>query len=253
MSNPQRGRVYRRCACRDATGKQLGARCPKLAGARHGRWAFAVDMPSLDGRRRTKRRSGFSTRAAAQAALGKVLEYERTGIVTNDKQTVADYLAEWLHDKTPALKSTTTARYAQVPRPPKHEPGCWTPGEAARFLRWCHDHDDPLADLFEVLVGTGLRKGEALALHWNDIDLDDHVLFVRYTLSNVNNTTPVFTTPKTKTSRTWIGLSDRVATALRNRSIMMLQTSRVRASPLWNASACRSGFKLARGQPLADL
>ncbi|WP_433270863.1 site-specific integrase [Actinosynnema sp. CS-041913] len=217
-----------------------------------------------------------------------MLEYERTGIVTNDRQTVADYLAEWLHDKASALKPTTIARYhdyvakdlipalgtirldalshhhvtvfisdqltagrgpvtlrrcvatlssaltdavrqrrlphnparyALVPRPPKYEPACWTPGEAARFLRWCHDHNDPLADLFEVLIGTGLRKGEALALHWNDINLDNHVLFVRYTLSNVNNTTPVFTTPKTKTSRTWIGLSDRVVTALRNQSI----------------------------------
>uniref|UniRef100_UPI003CD08A03 tyrosine-type recombinase/integrase n=1 Tax=Saccharothrix mutabilis TaxID=33921 RepID=UPI003CD08A03 len=106
-----------------------------------------------------------------------------------------------------------------MPRPPECEPACWTPGQAARFLRWCHNHDDPLADLFKVLIGTGLRKGEALALHWNDIDLDDHVLFVRYTLSNVNNTTPVFTTPMAKTSRTWIGLSDRVVPALRNQSI----------------------------------
>lgn len=29
--NPNRGRVHRRCACRDNTGNQLGARCPDLA------------------------------------------------------------------------------------------------------------------------------------------------------------------------------------------------------------------------------
>jgi integrase len=111
------------------------------------------------------------------------------------------------------------ARYALVPRPPKYEPTCWSPIEAAKFLRYCHEHDDPLADLYEIIIGTGLRKGEALALHWHDIHLDDHVAFVRHTLSNINNTTPVLTTPKTKNSRTWIGLSDRVVTALQRQRL----------------------------------
>jgi hypothetical protein len=57
------------------------------------------------------RRSGFATRTEAQTALGKVLEYQRTGIVTDDKQTVADYLTAWLHDKASTLKPTTTVRY----------------------------------------------------------------------------------------------------------------------------------------------
>ncbi|WP_447006686.1 tyrosine-type recombinase/integrase [Saccharothrix isguenensis] len=280
--------MYRRCGRRDAAGRQLGARCPELAGGRHGRWSFAVDLPSLDGRRRTMRRSGFATRTEAQAALGKVLEYERTGIITDDKQTVADYLTTWLHDKASAIKPTTTARYHDyvykdlvpalgavrldalshqhialfihhqltarpgpvtprrcvatlssaltyavrqrrlahnparyvlVPRPPKYEPTCWSPSEAARFLGYCHDHDDPLTDLFEVIIGTGLRKGEALALHWDDISLGGQVAFIRYTLSNINNTTPVLTAPKTTSSRTWTGLSDRVVTALRHQQL----------------------------------
>ncbi|ONI91271.1 hypothetical protein ALI22I_09380 [Saccharothrix sp. ALI-22-I] len=58
------------------------------------------------------RRSGFATRTEAQVALAKVLEYERTGIVTDDKQTVADYLTTWLRDKASTLKPTTTARYS---------------------------------------------------------------------------------------------------------------------------------------------
>ena len=32
--NPNRGRVYRRCGCRDTNGRQLGARCPHLANPR---------------------------------------------------------------------------------------------------------------------------------------------------------------------------------------------------------------------------
>ncbi|HEY2765530.1 MAG TPA: site-specific integrase, partial [Pseudonocardiaceae bacterium] len=110
------------------------------------------------------------------------------------------------------------ARYATIPRPPKPDRVCWTPAQACTFLQHCHQVGDPLADLFELLIGTGMRKGEALALHWADVHFEERVLFVRHTLSNVNNTTPVLTAPKTKTSLSWIGLSDRVITALRRQA-----------------------------------
>jgi len=287
MKNPNRGRVYRRCACRGADGRQLGARCPKLANRKHGTWTYAVDLPALDSKRRTRRRSGFATKTDAQVALSKVLEYERTGIVIDDRQTVADYLASWLRTKALTLKPTTmanyhayvhkdliphiglirledlshqhvvlyvrnqleagrghttlrrclatlssalgdavrqhrlpynAARYVSVTRPTKYEPVCWSPVEASQFLKYCADHDEPLTNLFELIIGTGMRKGEALALHWTDVHLDEHVLFVRQTLSNVNNSTPVFTTPKTKSSLAWVGLSNRVTAALQNQA-----------------------------------
>ena len=82
--NPNRGRIYRRCACRDTTGRQLGARCPELANRRHGRWAFAVDLPTIDGHRKTMRRCGFPTRRQAHAALHRVLT---SGIHTSPPQT----------------------------------------------------------------------------------------------------------------------------------------------------------------------
>ena len=269
MTNPHthRGRVYRRCACRHA-GKQLGAHCPELtSNARHGTWTFAVDLPSLTGKRATMRRGGYPTRKAATAALTRVLDCERAGIWLDDRQTVADYLTTWLTEKSRTLKPTTAAvytdyivkdlipafgairleklnhlhvarfideqlaagrgpttirrcvatlssalgdavrqrrlqhnpaRYAPLPSPTKPNYPCWTPTDAVTFLRHCAVVDDPLTDLFEVLIGTGLRKGEALALHWADVHLDEAVLFVRYTLSNIRNTTPVMTSPKTQ-------------------------------------------------------
>jgi hypothetical protein len=148
-----------------------------------------------------------------------VLEYERTGIVVDDKQTVADYLMKWLRAKGLVLKSTTianyhayahkdliprlgtirledlshhqhvelfvhdqlasgrghvtlrrciatlssalgdavrqhrlahnAAEYTSISRPTKYEPVCWSPTEAARFLKYCADQNDPLSDLFE--------------------------------------------------------------------------------------------------------
>jgi hypothetical protein len=109
--NPNRGRVYRRCACRHRNGKQLGARCPKLTNPRHGTWAFAVDRPRADSKRKTMRRSGYTTKTEASGALSKVLECERAGVHLDDTEPVAQYLTTWLETKTPVLRPNTVLRY----------------------------------------------------------------------------------------------------------------------------------------------
>lgn len=314
--NPNRGRVYRRCGCRDAAGHQVGAACPAFVQRRHGRWAFAVDLPSLDRRRKTLRRSGFHTQAAARSALHRVLACERAGVHSDDRQTVADYLAAWIEHKAHSLKPTTLARYrdylvkdlspalgairleelthhhiatwvadqlaagrgpvtvhrcvatlssalgdavrqhrllhnparfANLPRPLRQDRVCWSPTEAVTFLRYCTAVGDPLTELFELIVCTGLRKGEALALHWTNVDLDARLLFVRWTLSNINNTTPVFTSPKTRSSHAWVGLSDRAVAALR-RQAERQQQQRIAAGTAYRDQDLV--FTRRHGQPL---
>ncbi|WP_326847241.1 site-specific integrase [Streptomyces kaniharaensis] len=68
----------------------------------------------------------------------------------------------------------------------------------------------------EVLIGTGIRKGEALALHWNDVHLPERVLYIRYTLSAIDNNRLILTSPKTRSSKAWVAISPRVA--LRHRA-----------------------------------
>jgi integrase len=108
-------------------------------------------------------------------------------------------------------------RPAPIPRPPAAERTVWTGAQAARFLEYCHGADPLFADLVEVLIGTGLRRGEALGLRWAHVDLGHRVLFVRWTLSAIDNHRLVLTVPKTKGSRAWVALSDRVTTALEHR------------------------------------
>ncbi|MBL1119745.1 hypothetical protein JK364_46660 [Streptomyces sp. 110] len=87
-----RGRVYRRCGCRDAHRHQLGTRCPRPAtDGDHGSWTFAVDLPSPGHRRTTIRRGGFPTQDTAQATLRRILEGEASGFNGDPNQTVADY------------------------------------------------------------------------------------------------------------------------------------------------------------------
>ncbi|WP_345143920.1 tyrosine-type recombinase/integrase [Dactylosporangium darangshiense] len=105
------------------------------------------------------------------------------------------------------------ARYAAIPKPAAADLPCWIAFEAASFLRYCRDVGDPLTELFELLVATGMRKGEALGLHWADVDLAGRVLFVRHTLVAVDNRRVQFNHPKTPASRARIAVSKRAVAA----------------------------------------
>jgi len=112
MSNDRRGRVYRRCSCRDVTGKQLGMSCPRLtADGKHGVWYFAVDMPAGAGKRKTMRRGGFPTKNAASRALADVASRAAQGVRVDDRETVAAFLARWLVVKAGDSKATTVRSY----------------------------------------------------------------------------------------------------------------------------------------------
>jgi integrase len=106
------------------------------------------------------------------------------------------------------------ARFARLPRPGRRELVCWSNDEAGTFLRYCHNFDDLLADLFELMICTGMRKGEALGLQWADFDLDRRMLFVHRTLISIDNSQTEFSDPETPYSRSWIALSQRAIDAL---------------------------------------
>ena len=66
-----------------------------------------------------------------------------------------------------------TAKQAKAP-----EMHCWTPAQLAAFLGWSAEHSHHHA-LWHVLACTGMRRGEALALRWRDVDLDAGTMSVR--------------------------------------------------------------------------
>ncbi len=109
--------------------------------------------------------------------------------------------------------------HAVLERPASPERTCWSPAQAATFLRHnAEEHTDQLWDFFELLLGTGLRRGEALGLHWADVHLLERKLFVRWTLAAVDNNHLYLGPPKTKASRNWVSLSPRVIAALRRQA-----------------------------------
>jgi integrase len=109
------GSVYKRCGCVDAvTRRQLGRRCPRLAGSRHGSWYIELQLPAgPDGRRCRIRRGGYPSRAAAKSVLIR-LRGPGHGDLGARVLTVGDWLAHWLASRTSPATSTMRGYAAHV-------------------------------------------------------------------------------------------------------------------------------------------
>jgi Arm DNA-binding domain/Phage integrase, N-terminal SAM-like domain len=110
--------VYRRCGCRDDSGKQLGQKCPQLkSDAKHGSWAYYMSHGSdpRTGQRVQLRKAGFKTKRAAESAVAKLRASLDAGTyVEPTKITLADYATKWHARRRTTgsgLKETTAANY----------------------------------------------------------------------------------------------------------------------------------------------
>ena len=66
-----------------------------------------------------------------------------------------------------------------------------------------------------LAITTGARHGELLALHWDDVDLEQGVIYIRRTMSRVGGYGYVESDPKTKSSRRRITLPSTAVEALK--------------------------------------
>jgi integrase len=78
-------------------------------------------------------------------------------------------------DGTLARNVATMVRRPKVAR---HEITAMTPDQARAVLTAVAG--DRLAPLYELLLGSGMRVGEAVGLNWGDVDLDQATVFVRH-------------------------------------------------------------------------
>jgi integrase len=105
---------YKRCKCKGADKKELGADCPKLKRAdgswnpKHGTWYFALELPPGPNktRRPRMRRGGFATREEAEEARDKARARMRKGVDPSVRITTGDYLVRWLDGRRNIRAST---------------------------------------------------------------------------------------------------------------------------------------------------
>jgi integrase len=89
------------------------------------------------------------------------------------------------------------------------------PRKTAAEMRWsrdhletflAHTHGTRLHPLWHLLAWTGARRGEALGLHWSDVDLVDGSLVIRRSLSTTGGRAAEPRAPKTGSSERSVSL-----------------------------------------------
>lgn len=88
--------------------------------------------------------------------------------------------------------------------------------ELQDFLEYCQKDKFPITyPLFRVLAFTGIRKGEALALTWDDVDFFNKTLEINKTVTRNLDNKFIATPPKTNTSIRKISLDDETLNILK--------------------------------------
>lgn len=81
--------------------------------------------------------------------------------------------AFWVHLDQYMVEHPGADRFKQWRRMSRR-PGrvmVWTPAQTGRFLDFIEG--DPLADMFGLIVATGIRRGEAYGLPWTEVTLGE--------------------------------------------------------------------------------
>jgi integrase len=128
-----------------------------------------------------------------------------------------------------ALVLRNVARLVDGPRVPHRTVVVLTPADARRALDAVRG--DRLEALYTVALALGLRRGEALGLQWDDVDLDGRQLRVEAALQRVEGELQRVET-KTGRSRRMIVLPDICVAVLRTHRVRQVQ-DKLLAGSLW--------------------
>jgi integrase len=142
-------------------------------------------------------------------------ELDAEGLSVATRRLVSAVLGRALGDAVRWGKvPRNVARLADPPSLPTSKVQAWSTGELSRFLAYVEGDD--LFALWRLAALTGMRRGEALGLAWECLDLDVASLRVERQLQPVDPSGVRFDSPKNRRSRRTIALDAETVAVLRD-------------------------------------
>ena len=109
-----------------------------------------------------------------------------------------------------------SADYINFPKRPPHEIDYMTDEDAKIFYAAAESYPDiKVKTAVEILLLTGVRRGELCGLEWDDIDFDDATITINRSVVTLKGSAPITKEPKTRSSNRIIGISDHLLQVLR--------------------------------------
>ncbi len=128
------------------------------------------------------------------------------------------------------LVARNVAKLVDLPRAERYEGQILTVEQARKLLAVARG--SRLDALLLVAVSTGLRRGELVALYWDDVDLEKRILQVRHNLTWVHGMGYVVGEPKSRAGRRKIALSSVVVETLKEHK-MRQEQARMKMGEKW--------------------
>ncbi len=104
----------------------------------------------------------------------------------------------------------------QLHRPKRHPPQTLSAEQAKLFLKSIEEHR--WYPIYVLAILTGMRKGEILGLHWEDIDLKNGAANIKHTLVTVQGRS-FLSQPKSENARRTITLPNTVIEVLQEKKL----------------------------------
>ena len=142
------------------------------------------------------------------------------------------------------IRENVASNVAGLPERSARRPDPWQPDQLGTFLDFTAAHR--YGPLYEFLAFTGLRRGEACALRWADVDLPGRTLTVRSSLVQVGGAW-VEGKPKTDSGSRRVDLGERTVGLL-----LMVQLAQAQERDQW-AEAYRDNGRVFAREDGSDL
>ena len=130
------------------------------------------------------------------------------------------------------LPSNNVAQRADPPVVPYQELKYLDEAQTLKMLELPENEPIQYKTMINLLVFTGIRRGELCGLEWKDIDFDNRVMYIVRSSQYIGNATIITKEPKTKSSIRKISISPSICTLLRKYKVWQNQ-EKLKAGDRW--------------------